>query len=158
MLQKDALVYALNATIIYCDNQGAVALANNPESQARSKHIDIQWHYQREKLALQPDFTSTSVYIRADRGRIDKTVDKRRVFDLLKTASARRISSLEPVPTISLARTSIEEISITFLRPGHEGDVGVDRFWPPAQGGFGRRLFFAPAHGECGEQVEHAPM
>ena len=43
--------YALKATIIYCDNQGAIALARNPESHARSKHIDIQWHYQREKVA-----------------------------------------------------------------------------------------------------------
>ncbi len=34
--------YALNATIIYCDNQGAIALAKNPESHARSKNIDIQ--------------------------------------------------------------------------------------------------------------------
>ena len=47
----DISVYALKATIIYCDNQGAVALAKNPESHARSKHINIQWHYQREKIA-----------------------------------------------------------------------------------------------------------
>ena len=47
----DTLADALKATIIYCDNQGAVALAKNPESHARSKHIDIQWHYQREKVA-----------------------------------------------------------------------------------------------------------
>ena len=47
----DTSAYALKATIIYCDNQGAVALAKNPESHARSKHIDIQWHYQREKIA-----------------------------------------------------------------------------------------------------------
>lgn len=43
--------YALNATIMYCNNQGAIALAKNPEFHARSKHIDIQWHYQREKVA-----------------------------------------------------------------------------------------------------------
>lgn len=48
---EDTPNYALNATIIYCDNQGAIALAKNPESHARSKHIDIQWHYQREKVA-----------------------------------------------------------------------------------------------------------
>lgn len=48
---EDTSPYALNATIIYCDNQGAIALAKNPESHACSKHIDIQWHYQREKVA-----------------------------------------------------------------------------------------------------------
>ena len=47
----DTSAYALKATIIYCDNQGAVALAKNPKSHARSKHIDIQWHYQRKKVA-----------------------------------------------------------------------------------------------------------
>ncbi len=41
---------ALKTITIYCDNQGAVALAKNPESHARSKHIDIQWHYQKEKV------------------------------------------------------------------------------------------------------------
>lgn len=50
-LLEDSSAYALNATIIYCDNQGAIALAKNPESHARSKHIDIQWYYQREKVA-----------------------------------------------------------------------------------------------------------
>ena len=42
--------FALNAIIIHCDNQGAIALAKNPQAHARSKHIDIQWHYQREKI------------------------------------------------------------------------------------------------------------
>lgn len=46
---EDTTPYALIATIIYCDNQGAIALAKNLESHARSKHIDIQW--QREKIA-----------------------------------------------------------------------------------------------------------
>ncbi len=50
-LLDDTSVYALNATIIYFDNQGALILAKNAESQARSKHIDIQWYYKREKIA-----------------------------------------------------------------------------------------------------------
>ena len=25
-------------------------MAKNPQAHARSKHIDIQWHYQREKI------------------------------------------------------------------------------------------------------------
>lgn len=40
----------VHAVIIHCDNQGAIALAKNPESHARSKHIDIQWHYQRKRI------------------------------------------------------------------------------------------------------------
>ncbi len=43
---ENTSAYALNATIIYCDNQGGIPLAKKPESHARSKHIDIQWHYQ----------------------------------------------------------------------------------------------------------------
>ena len=42
--------YCLAATIIYCDNQGAQALARNPASHARSKHIDIQQHFIRDKV------------------------------------------------------------------------------------------------------------
>lgn len=37
------------ATIIYGDNQGAIALAKNPQFHARTKHIDVQHHFVREK-------------------------------------------------------------------------------------------------------------
>jgi Reverse transcriptase (RNA-dependent DNA polymerase)/gag-polypeptide of LTR copia-type/Pol polyprotein, beta-barrel domain/GAG-pre-integrase domain/Integrase core domain len=37
-----------NGKVIYVDNQGAIALANNPEHHARTKHIDIQYHFIRE--------------------------------------------------------------------------------------------------------------
>jgi nanoRNase/pAp phosphatase (c-di-AMP/oligoRNAs hydrolase) len=33
---------------IYSDNQGALQLTGNPEFHARSKHIDVQYHYTRE--------------------------------------------------------------------------------------------------------------
>ena len=36
-----------NQNIIYCDNQSAIALAHNPEHHARTKHIDIQYHFVR---------------------------------------------------------------------------------------------------------------
>lgn len=32
------------------DNQGAIALAKNPVAHARTKHIDIRYHYIREAL------------------------------------------------------------------------------------------------------------
>ena len=37
------------ATIIFEDNQGAIALAKNPQFHARTKYIDIQHHFVREK-------------------------------------------------------------------------------------------------------------
>ena len=43
--------YCLAATIIYCDNQGAQALAKNPTNHSRMKHMDIQHHFVREKVA-----------------------------------------------------------------------------------------------------------
>ena len=36
------------ATMIYADNQGCIALANNPVSHSRTKHIDICYHFIRE--------------------------------------------------------------------------------------------------------------
>ena len=39
------------ATIIYGDNQGAIALAKNPQFHSRTKHITIQHHYVQERQA-----------------------------------------------------------------------------------------------------------
>ena len=39
-----------NATTIMCDNQGCIALAKNPTHHSRTKHIDVQHHFIREKL------------------------------------------------------------------------------------------------------------
>jgi Reverse transcriptase (RNA-dependent DNA polymerase)/GAG-pre-integrase domain len=38
------------ATVIYCDNQGAIALAKDPKFHARTKHIAIQHHWIREQI------------------------------------------------------------------------------------------------------------
>ena len=43
--------YCLAATVIYCDNQGAQALAKNPTNHSRMKHMDLQHHFVREKVA-----------------------------------------------------------------------------------------------------------
>ncbi|SLM39713.1 reverse gag-pol polyprotein [Lasallia pustulata] len=40
-----------NATIVYGDNQGALALTKNPTQHGRTKHIDIQHHFVRENKA-----------------------------------------------------------------------------------------------------------
>lgn len=37
---------------MYSDNQGCIALAENPESHSRSKHIDVQYHYTRQLVEL----------------------------------------------------------------------------------------------------------
>ena len=40
----------VDATTIMCDNQGCIALAKNPTHHSRTKHIDVQHHFIREKL------------------------------------------------------------------------------------------------------------
>ena len=37
-------------TVLMEDNQGAIAIAKNPIIHARTKHIDIRYHYVREAL------------------------------------------------------------------------------------------------------------
>ena len=38
------------ATTIMCDNQGCMSLAKNPTHHSQTKHIDMQYHFLREKL------------------------------------------------------------------------------------------------------------
>ena len=48
--------------IIYTDSQSAIALAQNPEHHARTKHIDIQYHFVRncvEDGRLKLEYCST---------------------------------------------------------------------------------------------------
>ena len=40
----------VGGTLVMCDNQGAIALAKNPVHHARTKHIDVQHHFVREKV------------------------------------------------------------------------------------------------------------
>ena len=35
---------------VRCDNQGAIYLAKNPAFHSRTKHIDVQCHFIREKV------------------------------------------------------------------------------------------------------------
>jgi len=41
------------ATIVHCDNQGAIALASNNKYHARTKHIDIRYHFVRALIQNQ---------------------------------------------------------------------------------------------------------
>ena len=38
--------------VIYCDNMSSIHLANNPVYHARTKHIEVRYHYVREKVLL----------------------------------------------------------------------------------------------------------
>ncbi|KAE9055903.1 hypothetical protein PF010_g31969 [Phytophthora fragariae] len=49
-LLKDIGAEQVGATVICEDNQGAMALAKNVGYQARTKHIDIRYHFIREKV------------------------------------------------------------------------------------------------------------
>jgi hypothetical protein len=54
------------ATIIYCDNQGAMALAKNPQFHGRTKHIETHHHFVREKVAsgeVQLEYTPTETQV-----------------------------------------------------------------------------------------------
>ncbi|KAJ7571434.1 hypothetical protein O6H91_01G163000 [Diphasiastrum complanatum] len=42
-----------NPTIIHSDNQSGIQLAKNPVFHARTKHIEIQYHFIRERLLSQ---------------------------------------------------------------------------------------------------------
>ena len=44
------LGFAQGVTTIYEDNQSCIALAKNPVHHARTKHIDVQYHFSREKV------------------------------------------------------------------------------------------------------------
>ena len=36
--------------VLHVDNQGAIIIANDPKHQGRTKHIDVRYHYIREKI------------------------------------------------------------------------------------------------------------
>jgi hypothetical protein len=44
-LKRELLTPFINPTMIYCDNQAALKLATDDNYQARTKHIDIHYHY-----------------------------------------------------------------------------------------------------------------
>lgn len=41
------------ATVLHIDNQSAIKLTKNPEFHKRSQHIEIRYHYIREKVTSQ---------------------------------------------------------------------------------------------------------
>ena len=47
---EELKIYAEEAVLIHQDNQGAIALAKNPVFHQRTKHIDLRYHFVREKV------------------------------------------------------------------------------------------------------------
>jgi len=47
---KELRVNTSSATLIFSNSQGSIALGKNPEHHARTKHIDIQPHFIRERV------------------------------------------------------------------------------------------------------------
>jgi hypothetical protein len=49
-LLKDLCQPIKVAVTLYCDNQSAICLAENPVFHARTKHIEVHYHFIREKV------------------------------------------------------------------------------------------------------------
>jgi hypothetical protein len=93
-LLQELRVLVANANVLYGDNQGSIALANNPEYHARTKHIDIQYHFIREcvqsgKIDLQYCPTNDML---ADG--MTKPMARDRHEDLLKRMGMERITQV----------------------------------------------------------------
>jgi hypothetical protein len=43
---------SIPTTTIYCDNNGATALTKNPDQMKKTKHIDIAYHFVRERVEM----------------------------------------------------------------------------------------------------------
>jgi hypothetical protein len=50
MIFHDLKITLPTAPNLWCDNIGAIALASNPVFHARTKHIEIDYHFIREKV------------------------------------------------------------------------------------------------------------
>jgi hypothetical protein len=61
-LVKDLGIYLYDPPILWCDNVSALAIASNPVFHARTKHIEVDFHFIRERVLrkdLQVKFVST---------------------------------------------------------------------------------------------------
>ncbi|GJR57150.1 retrovirus-related pol polyprotein from transposon RE1 [Tanacetum coccineum] len=62
-LMKDLQIITSTPVPIYCDNQSSIALASNPVQHARTKHIEIDCHFVREKIkngTILPTFVASN--------------------------------------------------------------------------------------------------
>jgi hypothetical protein len=50
MLLKEIQVYLATLPVLWCDNINALTLASNPVFHAKTKHIEVDYHFVREKV------------------------------------------------------------------------------------------------------------
>jgi hypothetical protein len=50
ILLKELRVFLPTPPILWCDNVSALALASNPVYHARTKHIEVDYHFIHEKV------------------------------------------------------------------------------------------------------------
>lgn len=63
MLFKDLQCSIKSTPQLWCDNMGALALASNPIFHARTKHVEVDYHFIREKVLnkyIIPRYISTA--------------------------------------------------------------------------------------------------
>ena len=84
------------ATVIFGDNQGAIALAKNAQFHARTKHIDIAHHFVREKVN---DGTVDMQYVSTDKQMADGLT---KALCLDKFVAFRAALGVEAAPEQSL--------------------------------------------------------
>jgi hypothetical protein len=68
-LLKELKVASLPVARLWCDNMGAKYLASNPVFHARTKHIEVDFHFVRERVnnkLLQIDFVPSEDQVVAD--------------------------------------------------------------------------------------------
>jgi hypothetical protein len=49
-LLKDLGIYLTDPPILWCDNVSTLAIASNPVFHARTKHIEVDFHFVRERV------------------------------------------------------------------------------------------------------------
>ena len=106
-LVKDLGLYLSDPPILWCDNVSALAIASNPVFHARTKHIEVDFHFIRERVLrkdLAVKFVSTNDQL-ADI--FTKGLSSPRFHDL-------RSKLLVPVDTICLRRD--DEVNDTSLQ------------------------------------------